>query len=37
MINPQFDMVFPFSEGLAAVKIGDRLGYIGKGSSEESD
>ena len=29
-IKPQFDMAFPFSEGLARVEIGDRQGFIDK-------
>jgi hypothetical protein len=34
LINPQFDQASPFSEGLAAVRIGDyntgKLGYISR-------
>jgi len=30
VINPQFDFALPFSEGLAVVKIGDRVTYIDK-------
>ena len=29
-IRPQFDVANNFSEGLAAVKMGDRYGYINK-------
>jgi hypothetical protein len=30
VINPQFDLAFPFSEGMAAVRSGERWGYIDK-------
>ncbi|WP_223209986.1 WG repeat-containing protein [Picosynechococcus sp. NKBG042902] len=30
VINPQFDSAGSFSEGLAAVRVGDRMGYINK-------
>jgi len=30
VINPQFDYANKFSEGLAAVKIGDKWGYVDK-------
>ena len=30
VINPQFDEAWTFSEGLAKVKIGNKLGYIDK-------
>ena len=29
-IRPQFDAVAPFSEGLAAVLVGDKWGFINK-------
>ena len=32
IIQPQFDYAGPFSEGLAYVKIGEKWGYISKGS-----
>ncbi len=35
VIKPQFDGAWPFSEGLAAVKIGDKYGYISKGSFDK--
>jgi hypothetical protein len=28
VIKPQFDSAFPFSEGLAKVRIGDKAGFI---------
>ena len=27
-INPQFDEAMPFSDGLAQVKIGRKIGYV---------
>ena len=30
VINPQFDFALPFSEGLAPVKLAEKLGYIDK-------
>jgi len=30
VISPQFNQAYPFSQGLAAVKIGDKWGYIDK-------
>ena len=32
---PQFDDVEPFSEGMAAVEINDKWGYISKASFEK--
>ena len=33
VINPQFDLAFSFSEGLASVEIGDEWGFIDKTGS----
>jgi hypothetical protein len=30
VIKPQFDLAFPFSEGIAQVHVGIGIGYIGK-------
>jgi hypothetical protein len=30
VISPQFNQAYPFSQGLAAVNIGDKWGYIDK-------
>ena len=35
VIKPQFDYAGTFSEGLAAVRIGDKYGYISKASFEK--
>ena len=35
VIKPQFDGAGSFSDGLAGVEIGDKWGYISKGSFEK--
>lgn len=37
VIPPHFERVTFFSEGLAAVAIGDRWGYVAKGGHQEAD